>query len=410
MSAVLRPTAVNVATGAVTYEGFGTTDGTVAEGDDPRIVAGGTSQQPWNVVSKTANYTAAVNDLVIANATGGSFQVTLPAPVSGARVAVKKTDSSAGTVTVVGTIDGATNAVLAYQNHALDVVSDGIAWYKLVRPALASVVDYKPQTVSEFTSSASNQVTPSGIIGAYVDMIGSTSGAGSGRRGAAGTVRTGGSGGGGAGCLLDHWLPASFFGSTYSVTIGSAGIGGAAVTTDDTNGNSGTVAGTTTLASTGVLAVFPGGPGAGGSTSAASGGYQGYPNAGAGSSSSATGGAGVIGAPLVTVGGPSGGGITSGNVAGAGAAGRQSVHSTSPGSAGVVDGAAPTSGQSFPFAPGSGSGSGAASITMAAQAGAASVGLGAGPAGGGASLNGYDSGKGADGITGVVRIRWIYNA
>ena len=84
------------------------------------------------VTSKTANYTAADREIVLANATGGAFTVTLPAATSGALVTVKKTDGSAYGVAVApasGTIDGAGSLLISAQYDSYDVVSDGTNWF-----------------------------------------------------------------------------------------------------------------------------------------------------------------------------------------------------------------------------------------------------------------------------------------
>lgn len=85
------------------------------------------------VVAKTAAYTAAVGDLVEANATSAGFTITLPsAPYTGARVTVKKTDSTGNVVTVVGqggsTIDGDANASIVSQWAGATFVYDGTNW------------------------------------------------------------------------------------------------------------------------------------------------------------------------------------------------------------------------------------------------------------------------------------------
>jgi hypothetical protein len=70
---------------------------------------------PANVLIKTANFTAAADDLLLCDATGGAFTITLPAaPATGACVTVKKTDASANAVNVNssggGSIDGDTGS------------------------------------------------------------------------------------------------------------------------------------------------------------------------------------------------------------------------------------------------------------------------------------------------------------
>lgn len=82
------------------------------------------------LVSKTANYTASVNDCtILVNATGGAVTVQLPFSGSSFSVwTVKKTDASVNAVTVQGvsgTIDGAATFSLAAQNNSVTVQGDG---------------------------------------------------------------------------------------------------------------------------------------------------------------------------------------------------------------------------------------------------------------------------------------------
>lgn len=104
--------------------------GTVNVGLD---VDGGLS---LNVVSKTTTYTATVNDYVIlCNANGGGFTVTLPqaSGSTGQMLLVKKTDSSANTVIVDGngseTIDGNLTHSLSVQYGFLSIICDGSTWW-----------------------------------------------------------------------------------------------------------------------------------------------------------------------------------------------------------------------------------------------------------------------------------------
>lgn len=70
-------------------------------------------------------------------------------------------------------------------------------------------------------------------------------GGGSGRRGSD-QASSGGSGGGGGGTFY-YWAPQVFFNSTETVTIGAAGTGGAAQTSNDTDGNAGAEGGQTSF-------------------------------------------------------------------------------------------------------------------------------------------------------------------
>jgi hypothetical protein len=81
---------------------------------------------------KTGAYVASAGEVVPCNATGGAFNVTLPAAAAGRWVTVKKIDASANAVTVVppaGTIDGAANHPITTQWASRDFVSDGTTWY-----------------------------------------------------------------------------------------------------------------------------------------------------------------------------------------------------------------------------------------------------------------------------------------
>ncbi len=102
---------------------------TIPRGDTGASGSGSTT----TIVSKTAAYTAAVNDFVLANASSGTFTVTLPAtPATGSTVTVKKVDSSINVVTVApgagATIDGDTSCVLTVYEAAASFMYDGTNW------------------------------------------------------------------------------------------------------------------------------------------------------------------------------------------------------------------------------------------------------------------------------------------
>lgn len=89
-----------------------------------------------SVTSKTANYTLlSTDDVCYVDATADNIVITLP-DTSGLtenkRYMVKKTDSSAHTVTVDGngtqTIDGATTFALMYQYDTIEVIKNGNNW------------------------------------------------------------------------------------------------------------------------------------------------------------------------------------------------------------------------------------------------------------------------------------------
>lgn len=67
-------------------------------------------------------------DSLQVDASLGNRTITLPAPVGYRRRRVVKTDSSSNTVTVVGTINGATDFTLATQYAGIEVEPTGAAW------------------------------------------------------------------------------------------------------------------------------------------------------------------------------------------------------------------------------------------------------------------------------------------
>ncbi len=86
------------------------------------------------VTAVTTTYTAAAtDDVILGDASGGAFTVTLPTAVGipGKRYTVKRTSAS-NNVTVDGddseTIDGAATKALATQYAFLTIVSDGANW------------------------------------------------------------------------------------------------------------------------------------------------------------------------------------------------------------------------------------------------------------------------------------------
>lgn len=94
------------------------------------------TDRPATVVTTT--YAVVLSDRVLlADATGGAFTITLPAAADAAErtVTIKKTDASANAVTVDGagseTIDGAATYSLAAQYDTVALWSDGSAWHVL---------------------------------------------------------------------------------------------------------------------------------------------------------------------------------------------------------------------------------------------------------------------------------------
>ncbi len=239
---------------------------------------------------------------------------------------------------------------------------------------------------------------------------------GSGRRGAAATIRCGG-GGGSAGGYSEWECPVSDLPATLYVTVGALGTPGASVATDDTGGAAGTNAAdsfvktsTSTSAIGNVLCYAFGGHGGQGGTATtgtagtAAGGR--WPSV-AGGAGSSTGTAGVAGSSSTSVpgGAGGGGGLTAADVQSAGGAGGAASgrFGSSP-AAGTAGGGAGAAGGNPPgLGNGSGGGGGGSNASGAGGIGGAG-GNGAGGGGGGASPNGNASGAGGAGGPGYVEI------
>lgn len=258
--------------------------------------------------------------------------------------------------------------------------------------------------------------------------IGGGNGGGSGRRGAAGSDRYGGGGGGGGGIAVAEF-PASVLGATEFVWVGDKGVGGAAQTTNDTNGNPGstgypsafgcvdnTLSGSTatgTKLKTGAGIPAGGGTNAAGAAGTGGAGFPSLALIGTGSSGGAGSngaGAAATASGLACPGGGGGGGINTSNTAAAGGAGGGTGLASGSGPiafyVGGAGGAVGVAGEdganaSTPVAGSGGGGGGASTSAVGGDGGAGGI-YGAGGGGGGASANGFASGKGGDGANGCV--------
>jgi hypothetical protein len=130
MTTAQRNALVSPATGAKIY------NSSLKRSEDYDGSAWGRSGAHKTIASKTANYTATLgDDVILCDATGGVFTITLPAAASstGLCLKIKKTDSSANAITIDGnaaeTIDGATTASLSLRYQWIEIACDGSNWH-----------------------------------------------------------------------------------------------------------------------------------------------------------------------------------------------------------------------------------------------------------------------------------------
>lgn len=345
------------------------------------------------------------------NVTTGAADSAVTLPTSardGDQVLLRKADSGSGKVNVAGDA-----AWLMAQGDRVLFQFDGASWFAVFW-RIAPLKQVFPASGTYIVPPLAATITPR--------LISASAGGGSGRKGAAGSVRCGG-GGAQAGNFVERTFRAITIGpalTAVSIIIGGKGTGGAAVTTDSTNGNAGTNGGTTSFDT--FLSALGSSAGSGGTNASGTGGFvnaSGTVFSPTGAPASTSGGAG--GAPAavgaMTSAGAAGAGITAGNAASAGAASRTAGNlvggaavvaggtaGTSGGGSGG-DGASQPAGLTNGFAGGAGGGSGGSSTTGNAGAGGAGGWPGGGGGGGGASVDGVgDSGPGGDGADGAAEV------
>ena len=341
------------------------------------------------VNSQSSNYTVIASDKEKLIDCTGTFALTFTAAATLGNFGFYVRNSGTGNITIP-TSDGVTNWLM-YPGEARLFFCNGSNFFSIILSAF--VID----TATSFT------FTKPPVYKAFdLEGWGASGGGGSGRRGAASSTRSGGTGGGG-GAYKPRRVLATDVGATETVTIGAAGTGGAAVTTNDTDGNNGTTGGDTSFGS--LLISYGGGPGQGGSNGAQAGGNGGgalASNGGGpqdGQASGTDGSRGFGGALGNTAssypsafGGGSGGNSTGTGAAGAGGSATEGC--PGGGAGGCIDSSDATQ------APGAGGsnagnrGGGAAAGTSGASPTAVAAGTGNQGGGGGGSSRRWLSGPG----------------
>lgn len=279
--------------------------------------------------------------------------------------------------------------------------------------------------VYDTAQTATAWAKPVGAVTVEIFTMGAGSGGGSGRKGAAASAR-GGGGGGGRGGFARTALPASALPSTLYVWVGAGGNGGAARTTNSTNGSAGGDGGVSFVTSsssgslgtarssaliycsggngalggsTGTTTAGSGGSGAGATTvdGGAGGGSSGTSGGGSGQRGGGGGGGGINAGDALTVAGSSYGTDTT-LIAGL----LQAVAPTGDGEAGPAG--STVAAMAYGPTPGVGGAGGRGSKLGNGGAGGNGV-YGGGGGGGGASVDSVgDSGAGGNGGDGYVVI------
>ncbi len=465
-TAVGGPAVFGALAGTIGRGQFGTSAGTVCQGDDSRLSDARTPVSHTHSASQVTDFASAVAAAAPPEVLDFLTTAQFPATGSASKIYVATDASRAYQWTGSQYAEiGPAGAFLPVHSHAasditsgvLDAArlpSSGVSASSLTTGTLEAArigthsTSHNPGgsdpvtlvEVYEFTRT-SRPAAASGSSGSYTFtipaaakavefyLIGGGGGGGSGRRGAATTARFGG-GGGAAGCVTQITRLASELSSrSLTIEVGAGGVGGAAVTANDTNGNNASAATNSQV----VFGSFDnrlnadrGGAGSGGTASAGTGGtaassgaYLG--SAGGNSSVTATPSGVNAASPFASAGGGGGGGISAADASQSGALGRAQGWILNVGSGGQVNSSGGTApggnGQNASAAftqvlgahpGGAGAGGAAGNASTAGGNGGNGANYGGAGGGGGASFNGFSSGAGGNGADGIVRITVWY--
>jgi hypothetical protein len=368
-------------------------------------------------------------DMTVAVAAGTALFAHAEVAISGGNVTITAADATYPRFDLVAATIGGTRVAVA-GTAALHPVFPAIPADRVVLAAVyvpagattittARIVDKRVRVTVQAQAGVDVQVfTSSGTWSkptdaTYVDifMFGGGGGGASGRRGASSSNRIGGAGGGGGSYNELRKKLAAELAASETVTVGAAGVGGSAQTSDSSDGLVGTSGGTSSF---GTYVTAPGGytpasySGAGvGGTAVAQ--YHGTArngkNGGNGNNGASPGPDAADSTTEAAPGGGGGNGIGSDNVSvNVGGAGGDAwgLAGGVGGTTTPTAGAPGTSRTANAILPGSGGGGAGSHATAAGAAGGAGGKYGAGGGGGAACINGQASGAGGNGGAGIV--------
>jgi hypothetical protein len=312
------------------------------------------------------------------------------------------------------------------------------AFYKFGGGGTGSTVTLN-YTLREYIASTT-WTKPANLIGIEIFMCGAGGGGASGAVRPAGFIARGGSGGGG-GNLMWAYILAADLNITEPIVIAGGGAGGASVSNFDTDGTSGSSAGSTSFGVDGIQVKYRVNGGIGGSTTAGGSGAGAstnypiyYPHQNQGptgglSSTTGSGGAGINGQSvfqaMVYPNAAAGGGVRSTEAASTGGVGSTVLNASMVGvggaAAGAIGGAGGNGvsnsadflkagplmievGLTGTYCIGSTGGGGGSGLVQNGGNAGLSGSFGTGGSGGGATRNGYTSGAGAAGTGAFIKV------
>jgi formylglycine-generating enzyme required for sulfatase activity/cytoskeletal protein CcmA (bactofilin family) len=125
----------------------------------------------FSSINSSTTLNASHNGVILAS---GTISLTLPDPttVLGTTYTIKKTDSSANNVTIIGLVDNVNNPELLEQYSYITIVSDGSAWYKVAEFVAVPEVE-NPATIRN-SLGMTFQLIPAGtfVMGSPIDELG----------------------------------------------------------------------------------------------------------------------------------------------------------------------------------------------------------------------------------------------